>query len=221
MPVFSGVNRGSRWVVGAGIHACWLGTYEREKLRLVASFVRPGMTIFDVGAHAGYYTLAFARLVGSQGKVVAFEPNQVNLSNLRKHIEINRLKNVEVVAAAVSDHAGTVRFAAGNPVHTGEHHYVGKVADEGIEVPSVRLDDFGSPDLIKMDIEGGEGLAMIGALRILAEEKARIFVALHGVSDEQCLSELRRHGYEFTYIGHDEIHAWPTGTSEHAAAQSD
>lgn len=209
LPVFSGVNRGRLWIVGAGIHACWVGNYERGKIELAAGVVRPGMTVFDVGAHGGYYTLAFARLVGPQGRVVAFEPNPVNLRNLRRHVELNRVTNVEVVAAAVADRSGTLRFETGNPQGSGRDQYKGKVSAEGIEVRSFTLDEFGSPDVIKMDIEGGEGPAMVGAQRILAEHKATIFVALHGISDECCIAELRRHGYELDYIGQQELRARP------------
>ena len=209
LPVLSGINRGRLWMIGAGINACWVGNYEREKLDLVAGTVRPGMTVFDVGAHGGYYSLAFARLVGPQGKVVAFEPNPVNLQNLRRHLKINGIANVEVVPAAVAGENGTLRFETGDPRGSGRDQYMGRLSAEGIEVRAVALDEFGSPDVIKMDIEGGEGAAMAGARRILAERKATVFVALHGISDERCIDELRQHGYRVDYIGLQELRAQP------------
>ena len=210
MPVLSGVNRGRLWTIDAGIHACWIGNYECEKLELISGVTRPGMTVFDVGAHAGYYTIAFAKLVGPGGRVVAFEPNPTNLRNLYHHLEMNRITNVQVVPAAVADQSGTLRFQISNTQGSGRYQYMGRVAAEGIEVPAVVLDDFGHPDVIKMDIEGGEGLAMLGAQRILAERKAEIFVALHGVSDERCIVELQRHGYQLDYVGEGELRAWPS-----------
>jgi FkbM family methyltransferase len=209
LPVLSGVNRGCRWTVGAGIHGCWLGTYEREKLRLVSGFVRPGMTVFDVGAHAGYYSLAFARLVGPEGMVRCFEPNSVNLANLRRHLALNRLQNVEVVAAAVSDHTGTARFTVGEAADVRDIHYLGAISDKGDEVACVRLDDYEDPAVIKMDIEGGEGPALAGATRILARQQTHLFISLHGVSDQQCMDELIKHGYDIHHITHNEIHARP------------
>jgi len=205
-PILTGPNRGFRWRVGAGIHGCWLGTYEREKLRYVAGFVRPGMTVFDVGAHAGYYTLCFSRLVGSGGKVYAFEPNPSNLAHLDYHLTINRIANVEVIAAAVSDRAGTVKFSAS------ADGYQGKLAEQGIEVRCVRLDGYPIPDVIKMDIEGAEGSALLGAAEILAQRRTHLFIALHGVSDDRCFHELGRHGYETRMIAQGEIHAWPRGS---------
>ena len=210
LPILSGINRGYLWMVGAGIHACWLGTYEQEKLRYVASIVRPGMTVFDVGAHAGFYTLAFARLVGPQGKVIAFEPNPTNVANLKRHMQLNRVKNVEIIQAAVSDRVGTAFFALGDTADARDRHYMGALSESGFPVSRVRLDDYGEPSMIKMDIEGGEGPALLGAKQILARQEAHILIALHGISDEQCVQELRRHAYQVSYLSHDEIHAQPS-----------
>lgn len=200
-------------MVGAGIHGCWLGTYEREKLRHLAHFVRPGATIFDVGAHAGYYTLTFARLVGPEGKVFAFEPNPVNLANLRRHLLVNGISNVVVIEGAVSDQVGVTKFAQTSDA------YQGKMATNGIEVRTIRLSDYGAPDILKMDIEGAEGLALAGASQILAGQKTRLFISLHGITDRQCLEELNRHGYEVRFLSSSEIHAWPRNRSDrHGAA---
>jgi len=214
VPILTGLNRGLRWRVGAGIHGCWLGTYERKKLGYVAGFVRPGMTVFDVGAHAGYYTIAFARLVGSKGRVLAFEPNSGNLAHLRHHLAVNRMTNVEVIDAAVSDRNGTARFA-----HS-DDRYQGKLAEKGIEVRCVRLDGYTIPDLVKMDVEGAEGPALHGATEILGRRRTHFFIALHGVSDDQCFDLLRRNGYETRIISPGELHAWPRGVDSITASSA-
>ena len=96
--------------LGAGQDSCWLGTYESHFARLTAKLVRPGMLAFDVGAHSGYFTLILSRLVGETGKVISFEPQPRPSNDLRRHIELNNLSNVEVVEAAVSDRSGTAFF---------------------------------------------------------------------------------------------------------------
>jgi len=191
-----------RWVVGASVHGCWLGHYEIEKQAVVRSLVRPGMKIFDIGANAGFYTLAFARLVGERGHVWAFEPLAENVRNLRRHVELNGLTNVTVVEAAVSERAGVADFAPG------KSNSMGRLAEGGGQhVPTVALDDFcvqekiDCPDLIKLDIEGGESLAFKGARRVIALGKATILLALHGREHEKnCLPLLRSARYVLQYL---------------------
>src|SRR5690348_7048474 len=80
--VRGGVNAGMKWRVGAHTHGCWLGTYEKSKQQAVVRLVRAGMNVVDIGANAGFYTLAFSRLAGPGGRVWAFEPLPANVSNL-------------------------------------------------------------------------------------------------------------------------------------------
>ena len=200
--VRSGINKGLRWIVGSSIHGCWLGHYEIEKQAVVRRLVKPGMKVFDVGANAGFYTLAFARLVGERGHVWAFEPLAENAHNLRRHIELNNLRNVTVVQAAVSDRTGVARFESGASNSVG---HLGQGGDT--EVPTVSLDEYcvatgiESPDLIKFDIEGGESAALEGARRVISQGKATILLALHGREHERnCLPLLRAGGYFLQYL---------------------
>lgn len=84
LPVLSGPNRGLWWVTGTSNHGCWLGSYEKPCVKYVELLVQPGMTVFDVGANVGYYTLLLARGVGPKGRVIAFEPNPINIAHLKK-----------------------------------------------------------------------------------------------------------------------------------------
>lgn len=227
--VRSGINNGLRWVVGSGVHGCWLGHYEIEKQAAVRRLVRPGMKVFDVGANAGFYTLAFSRLVGEGGHVWAFEPLEENLRHLRQHVALNGLANVTVVQAAVSERAGVARFASA------ESNSMGRLAEAGdSRVQTVSLDEFCvqagivSPDLIKFDIEGGESQALKGAGRVIARGKATMLLALHGREQEMnCLQLLRAGRYVLQYLdgkpaldeplSSDEIVAIPPGTASCAA----
>jgi FkbM family methyltransferase len=201
VPVLSGPNRGRRWIVGAGAHACWLGHYEREKLAHVCRVLRPGMMVLDVGARAGFYTLALASRVGSSGRVIAIEADAENVRRLRWHLALNRVTNAQVVEAVACDHGGMVRFGDGS--------YLGDIDDSGAAVPAIPLDDLGSPDAIKIDIGGAEGAALAGAARILERGRAHIFLVLYGISDELALVLLQEHGYRLDWLGLDELHAIP------------
>jgi FkbM family methyltransferase len=225
----SGINKGLRWIVGSSVHGCWLGHYEKEKQAAIRGLVKPGMKVFDVGANAGFYTLAFARLVGKVGHVWAFEPFEANLQYLRRHIALNGITNVTVVGAAVSERAGVAGFACGDDNSDGRLTHGAELL-----VPTLSLDEFcvragiDSPDLIKFDIEGGESLALKGAARVIAKGKATILLALHGREHEKnCVTLLRAGRYGLQYLDgkpaldvplrSDEIVAFPPGTASCAA----
>ncbi|QSR88600.1 hypothetical protein IT6_09580 [Methylacidiphilum caldifontis] len=77
MRIRVGINKGMRWTVGSGlgiVGAC-LGTREIEAQLALTRHIKEGMTIFDIGAHRGFYTLGLARLVG---KLEKFMPSSLN-----------------------------------------------------------------------------------------------------------------------------------------------
>lgn len=182
MPIWFGPLRGIRWVVGSFIHKSWLGVYEYAKQQRFAQFVLPGHVVYDLGAHVGFYALLASVLVGEEGEVIAFEPLPRNLKYLKQHIEINRTSNVFVVEFAVSDKSGAMRFSPGS------HHAMGQLSEHGsLSVGGISLDDYVSyselpkPDVIKIDIEGGEYRALQGAESLLRQYRPIIFLATHGM----------------------------------------
>lgn len=180
VPVLSGQLRGSRWVVGQGTNGCWLGTYEPLTRMWLSSMLGPGRVAFDVGANVGFFTLLASRLVGSSGSVVAFEPMPSNVAALRRHMELNQVRNVTIFEAAVSDHHGTARFSPSwNPS-------MGRLSEGGeLEVEIVSLDDLvgggtvPAPDLLKVDVEGAEMQVLLGGLRCLRENRPAIVLSAH------------------------------------------
>ena len=66
--VLSGVLRGKKWIIGAGVHACWIGIYEHEKQKVFADALHAGHVIYDVGANVGFYTLVSAASAGAGGE---------------------------------------------------------------------------------------------------------------------------------------------------------
>jgi len=216
--VLAGPLRGSRWIVGAQRHACWLGIYEPKLQNLIAERIRPGRVFFDIGANAGIYTLLAAQMSGS--KVYAFEPLPENLFYLRQHISLNGLRNVEVIEVAISNEERLAKFASG------ASRSEGRLSDKGeINVPCVTLDSLilsqrvAPPDYIKMDIEGEELCALRGATYCFTEIRPELFLATHGAQLlEECCQLLRSWDYDVRSIvdnGSDraEIHAIPRGAS--------
>lgn len=169
----------------------WLGTYEPELQTALADLVRPGITAYDVGANIGYISLLLARHAGENGKVFAFEALPGNLSRLRRNLELNRMAGrVQVVAAAVVDAEHPVRFLVGPSGGMGKAEGSAGRQDvayaASVEVAGLSLDDFvyrqghPPPQAVKMDIEGGEVLALPGMARLLAEARPLLLMELHG-----------------------------------------
>lgn len=203
MPILQGPLRGKKWIVGSSTHGCWLGSYEHEKQRLFMRAVRPGGVVYDVGAHVGFYTLLASVLVGTRGRVVAFEPFARNLGYLRRHLELNRTTNVTVVEAAVCDHDGMVRLRDG-PGSSQVH-----VDNSGtLSVRAVTLDGLvyqhhlPPASVIKMDIEGSEAAALRGAMRLLKEKRPLLFLSTHGRQvHAECCRLLVELGYKLAALG--------------------
>ncbi|MBI4373194.1 MAG: FkbM family methyltransferase, partial [Candidatus Omnitrophica bacterium] len=94
---------GSRWLLGRDAIDYLLfstGDWEPEVWRFVDRFLRQGMTMLDVGAHHGFYTLLASKCVGSEGKVFAFEPAEPQRKKLLKHLRLNHCRNVQVEISA-------------------------------------------------------------------------------------------------------------------------
>lgn len=207
IPILQGPLRGKKWMVGSSTHGCWLGSYEYEKQRRFAKEVSPGAVVYDVGAHVGFYTLLASELVGPGGRVIAFEPLPRNLYYLQKHLSLNNCRNVTVFEAAVLDTKRLVRFAEG------PNSSMGFVSEQGcIEVRAVTLDEsfvkgeVPRPDVIKIDIEGGEYGALNGAKRLLAEFHPVVFLSTHSSEvHKQCCDLLETLGYRLSSLTGDDI----------------
>src|SRR4051812_6791863 len=87
-----------------------VGTYEPDKQALLSKVVTRGMVVWDVGANAGFYTLACSKLVGNEGRVYAFEPLAENVNNLLKHVALNKLANIKIIQTALAGRSELVNF---------------------------------------------------------------------------------------------------------------
>lgn len=153
-----------------------INNYEKLETEVIKKEVRVGDVVVDIGANIGYYTLILAKLVGENGKVIAFEPDPENFALLEKNVKINGCKNVISVQKAVSNKTGKLKLylCADN---RGDHRIYDPHKDrQYIEIESIRLDDYfknhgGKINLIKMDIQGAECAAFKGMSLILENNK--------------------------------------------------
>lgn len=200
-PILKGMLRGCRWAPSSGgkLLRILFGTYEREQSLAFRDTLRPGNVVYDLGANVGYYSCLCAKLVGPEGRVIAFEPDPVNAGYLRQHVRWNRLTNVVVQESAVGAKSGETHFRAGTGTGTGH------VSDDGgTPIRIRRLDDFVEesgliPHHLKIDVEGHECAVLEGALRTIERHRPTIFLSTHGPDvHAHCLSVLGKLKYRLT-----------------------
>lgn len=188
-----GMLKGCKMIAYPGFYAYCLGLHEYHKQVLFSSIIQPGMIVYDVGAHGGFYTLLASARVGANGHVYAFEPLPDNISYLKNVIKLNLARNITIIDAAVSDLSGPMFFDSSYGSSEG------RLTESGnLRVRSMRLDDtvLPPPSVIKMDIEGGEAKALEGSSGLIAAHTPVIFFATHGFDiKRQCLELLSGHGY--------------------------
>ena len=189
--IAAGILRGMRMTLDLQTEKdYWLGTYEPDLQEAAQQFIQPGMTVYDVGANIGYISLIAARLTGDSGRVYSFEALPKNIERLKGNVQLNHLEGrVRVIHAAVTDSTGEAVFLAHESGAMGKA--LGSAGRETqyaaeLRVPAVALDDFvykeGNlpPQVVKLDIEGGEGMALRGIRRILKEVHPILMIELHG-----------------------------------------
>jgi FkbM family methyltransferase len=144
-------------------------------------------------------------LVGPAGKVVAFEPLPENADYIRFHLKLNSITWCEVVEEAVGASAGVAAFSYDVPGSSVGHLGASDTSGRTISVRVGTLDGaasrFGSPNFIKMDIEGAETEALKGAPELL-KLKAGWLIELHGPPPEKGVKALLgAAGYSFHTVG--------------------
>ena len=186
LPILQGRMKGMKWVVGAGEHGYWLGSYEIRKRLAFEHEIAPESVVYDIGANVGYYSLMASVLAGPKGYVYAFEPLPRNIRYLNRHVSINQIKNITVLEAAVAGQTGEAYF------NTGASTSMGHLANSGeIKVRQVSLDDLLNagqiqpPDYMKVDVEGAEYEALCGARALINEHRPVIFLDTHQRSAHQ------------------------------------
>lgn len=194
----------SRSYIGGSIY--YTGLWEPEATRCICSKIRPGTVAVDVGAHTGYYTLLFAKRVGPQGQVLAFEPEERGLDFLRKNIAMNGRENVTVWPVALSNRTGRLVEKECGFFISEDDQADGKSC--GLEVrvfdDLARQGGLDRVDIVKIDVEGAELDVLEGMQQTLDRWHPGILLEVHpakitrncGRSVEELNAFLARHGYE-------------------------
>jgi FkbM family methyltransferase len=168
------------------------GGFEPRTLREYARLVSTGDTVLDIGANIGAHTLPLAQLVGTNGRIAAFEPTDYAFAKLQRNLELNPLLQSRIIAVQALLVAKAEQLKpAGipsswsleaprtgesiHPVHKGTYNSLNKAAAIQLDqwVEEMKLDRL---DFIKIDVDGFEVDVLEGAQQTLQRYRPRIMM---------------------------------------------
>jgi FkbM family methyltransferase len=188
--LFKGVRRtinGGSVVFPAKWSRYYNDGYEKGSFDFFRKCIKQGDTVLDIGSHIGVYSVYFASMVGEKGKVYCFEPTPSTFLILNKTIKLNKLTNTYAINAAISDKSGSIRFNL--TTLDGEGSNANSMVaiertNNHLNISSFSIDDFRKQNglninVLKIDVEGAELLALKGAKETFMYDKPCGILALH------------------------------------------
>jgi FkbM family methyltransferase len=179
--------------------------FEPAKQEFVRKYLKKGDVFFDVGACEGFYTMLASSIVGDTGLVIAVEPNGANVNTIKINAKICKCENVVTVQVALGQEYGSGKLYAAEQVtqysliksdRPGQYNYFK-------EVSITTLDDisatFGTPNFLKIDVEGSELDVLAGGLEIIKNPSLKyIAVDVHhklGIPIQSVHDKLTENGF--------------------------
>ena len=166
-----------------------LGAHERAVFRELQKIIRPGATVYDIGANVGLFSARFARWVGADGWLYALEPNPICVSFLRANLEHVGTRNFTILPVAASNSRSDCTFSlnyGSSMIGVGGDSPVAGKPGHQIRVEGESLDtliatfNLRRPDFIKVDVEGAEASVVAGMTETLENTRPGLMIELHG-----------------------------------------
>lgn len=195
----------------------WGNIRHDEVDSFIRGYLKPGMVVADIGANIGYYTLLAAKRVKPNGAVYAFEPDPRCIPLLRENVSLNRHMNVTVVEKGVSNRKGKTDlfidkeyYALTSMAQKNIINLENKTTIDVVDLDTYFFEEVGNPKvhLIKMNIQGAEGLVIDGAEKILSQNKIALILEFWiegleqlGTNPKELLMKLRKLGYNWRAFG--------------------
>lgn len=175
--------------------------HDQSLLPLLKPFIKRGDTVIDAGAFIGDHTIFYANLVGTKGKVIAFEPNPIAFKCLEYNME--PYKNVEVRKEGLSDSEGKITLSTSD--NAGAAYP--KKSKKGIKCITIDSLNLERLDFIKVDVEGFEQNVIKGGQETIKKCKPAILIEIindrlmfNGTTDNDLYLYLMDLGYSIRNI---------------------
>ncbi len=199
-----GPNKGLLYAVALGDDYIY-GTYEIDSIDYMLSKISKNEVLFDVGANAGYISMALAQYCK---KVYAFEPMPFNINRMQKHFLANKLNSqIDILPYAITDVDKELEFTFSKSHLSNTYIKSSSLYDEnqtekviGRSIDSLVFEsNLEKPKILKIDVEGAEYDVLLGAQNTIQKYSPIIMLATHdahleGVKDK-CLHFLNGLGY--------------------------
>lgn len=195
------------------------GSFEPQTSSLIDSICSKGMTVLDIGANIGCHTLRFAKNVGPQGRVIAFEPTSWAFKKLKRNVSLNHFNNISLEKLALSNknEVDTCCLSSSWPIYPDPdmklHPVHNGLIGEPEEVEFIKLDEYVSRkdiskiDLVKIDVDGYEYRVLEGGIETIRNNTPSMIIEMSerthkavGSDIYEMLSMLTKLGYHFLSI---------------------
>lgn len=155
------------------------GEFSEGEVQLFKALIKPGDVVMEIGAHIGNHTMVFAKAIGPEGFVLAYEPQRIVYQTLCANMALNSILNAYLYNEAISDKPGSMFVPVLDPEVEqifGGHNLEGHAEGDTIVVRT--LDNITVPkcDFVKIDVEGMEAKVIRGGNFFFTKYRPIIYV---------------------------------------------
>lgn len=191
---------------GMGILFKPMTAVDPELFETVRALVRPGDTVWDIGANVGLFTFAAAGIAGAAGKVFSFEPDTSLVALLRKSrsLQPERAANITIVPCGVAGATGIRSFSiasrarASNALSDYGNSQMGGVRETQTIVcfsADALLESLPAPHVVKIDVEGAEVELLKSASKLLGSARPSLAIEVGPDNARAVTQILNEHAY--------------------------
>lgn len=187
--------------------------FDPEVMDAVRALVKPGDLVWDFGANVGLFALAAAVRSGRPALCIEADPFLADLLRRTAALPANRDIGLDVLCAAVGDRPRIAEFAIAGRGRASSGLAEGSLSTQHgatratllapLLTADAMLDGRDPPTLVKVDIEGGEGLFVEGAGRLMAEVRPRFYIEVSAAQRDKVLPRFRSAGYDLLTLEGD------------------